>query len=454
MARLRSYHHSSQGFTLIELIISAVVVGIIAVAVGQLFAANLLSFALGKSRATGLALATEKMEYLRDLPYDSLATQSGAIVPAGTILDNETLTRNGVRFKVNTVINYVDDPFDNTINTPSPNTDIYPYDYKQAEITVYTVNGNMKVARLTTSIGSKAAETASNTGILRIKVQDANGQPIEDAEIRITNPSVTPAINILTNTDSAGQVVVPKLPPDTNRRYQIVATKSGYSTEQTYADPAGAQTPVKPNPNVQVQQITDVTMSIDRTANLSVTVVDTAGNPIPGVSVTATSAKKTMTTPNVFKYTQAQTTNASGVASWTGIEWDSYTLTAPAAYRIITTIPYQAVPVDPASSTTATVMLSTITTWPQIISASPKADNAVGTTTLTITGASLTGSTIKLVKAGSPDINGTSVSINGGGTTLTATFNVNGVTQGSWNIVITKSGQVATQTGGFSVTAP
>ncbi|TAK89206.1 prepilin-type N-terminal cleavage/methylation domain-containing protein [Patescibacteria group bacterium] len=446
----------SDGFTLLESLVGVAIVAIMATAVVSVFATNIVTMNLSQSRSTGLALANEKMEYLRDLPYDSLATQHGAIYPAGNILDTETVTRNNASYRVETSIRYVDDPFDGnldgTINGKPQ--DLYPYDYKQAEIKVYTAKTNVKVATLTTNVAAKAAETSSSTGILRTKVQDANGQPVADATVHITNPSVSPAVDITTTTDSGGLVVIPKLPPDSSNRYNIVVTKSGYSTEQTYADPAGSQTATLVNPNILVQQIADVSFSIDRLATLSIQAVDTAGAPVPNLSITVTGNKTIYANPTVYKYSQAHLTDASGLASVGGLEWDSYSFAVPNGYYIVATIPYQSVVVPPQDTTSIKLVVTTDAAWPRITAISPVSDTTGSTVAVTISGANLaSGSSVVLKRSGSTDINATNVV--GSGASLTADLNLSGAATGDWDVVITKpDGKQVTQTGGFNVATP
>lgn len=444
---------NENGFSLIEAIISVGMVSIMAVAVVGLFSGNILSLGLSQSRATGLALANEKMEYLRDLPYDSVATQDGPIYPAGTISDNENVTRNGIKFRVNITIKYADDPFDGNLDgtVSGKPQDLYPYDYKQAEIKVYLQNNSAKVASLTTNIAAKAAETASNTGILRIKVQNANGQPVEDATVQITNTTINPNVDITTTTDQAGLVVVPKLPPDSGNDYQITVTKGGYSSEQTHDDPPGTQTATKLHPNVLVQQITDLTFSIDQPGNANITVTDTSGAPITGVNAAINGLKTIYANPTAYKYSQTRTTNASGQISLSGVEWDSYSLSL-SGYYIVTTSPMQAFSVAPGSNIDVSVVATTSASWPRLTSFLPTSDVNDGSTTLTLNGANFTsGTTIKLTKAGQSDIPGTGVAITGGNE-ITANFNISGVAAGAWDVVITNnSGQQAVQSGGFNV---
>ena len=299
------------GFTLVEVVFGAVLMALMVAAVGSLYVSNLNTVTLGKARAIGLALANEKMEALRDLPYDSVATQGGAIYPPGNVLDDETVVKGKYTFLVHTDINYVDDPYDGYISCPCGSgpaagkpKDLYPYDYKKTQITVKLKSSGAVVATLSTDIAGKAAETSSNTGILSITVLDANGQPVPNANVTIVNTNPNPDVNISTTTDNNGLVMIPKLPPDSANRYQITASLPGYSTDGTIPDPAGSQTAVELNPNVLAQQITSVTLKIDRVSTLYLHVTDTSGNPINNLAVTTTSAKQIKLNPIVYKYSQ------------------------------------------------------------------------------------------------------------------------------------------------------
>ena len=450
------------GFTLIETIIGLVVMTIMVTAVMQLFVDNLRTVTLGKARAVGLALAQEQMENLRDLPYQSVATQFGAIYPPGNLPDNQTLTRGGYTFVVNTDIEYVDDPYDgNAAGTISGKPkDLNPADYRRAEISVYLKSSNQLVAQVTTDVAAKAAETASNTGVLSIKVIDANGNPVTGAVVTIVNTVPNPDVNISTTTDNQGLVVIPNLPPDSSNRYQVIATLPGYSTDGTIPDPAGNPTAIELNPNVLVQQVTSLTLAIDRTSTMSVHVVDTAGNPVAGLGVTTTGAKKVEdlhTTPvdtYMYKYSQATTTDSSGNINLTGLEWDSYSFSLPSGYYLVSSQPYAPVALAPASATSVNLVVSTNASFPTIKTVTP-ISQATGTAAvaMTITGTNLTSSSvIKLKQAGQADITATGVTSSGGNTNLTGNFNLTGAATGTWDVVVTSGGNTVTQTGGFSVT--
>jgi prepilin-type N-terminal cleavage/methylation domain-containing protein len=442
------------GFTLIETVIAMVVFVIALVAVTNLFLTDIQVLSLAKARSMGLEVANQQMEYLRDLPYNSVATQNGTIYPPVTISDNQTQTVGSYTFRIHTDIEYVDDPYDgNAAGTiPGKPVDLYPYDYKKAEVTVYLNNSNTQVATLTTNIAAKAAETSSNTGILSIKVLNADGQPVSNATVTITNPNESPAVNITTTTDNNGLVTIPKLPPDNNHEYHVTATQAGYSTDQTEPPGSGSQVAVNPNPNVLVQQITSVTLAIDQLGTLSANVVATNGNPISNLAVGVSGAKDTYTNPVVAKYSSTQTTNAQGNFSIANAEWDSYSFTVPNGYYIVSTSPYQPASLSPGANLSVALVVSTAPSSPTISSVSPQGAATDDTAaTLTINGTNLSGSTVRLRLAGQSDIVASSVT--GNASSLQAIFNLAGAAVGDWTIVVTNGAQMAIQTGGLDVTS-
>lgn len=449
------------GFTLVEVVFGAVILAFMALAIGGLFLDNLHTVVLGKSRAIGLALANEKVEHLRDLPYDSLATQNGTIYPPGNLLDDETIVRNNYKFLVHTDISYVDDPYDGYISCPCGSgpaagkpKDLYPYDYKKAQITVKLVSSGQKVASLTTDVAGKAAETSSNTGILSVTVLNASGQPVPNANVTIVNTNPNPDVNISTTTDNNGLVIIPKLPPDSANRYLVTASLPGYSTDGTIPDPAGTQVAVKLNPNVLAQQITALTLAIDQVSTLYLHVTDTNGNPMPNFAVTTTGAKKIKTNPDVFKYSQAASTNSTGDITLSGMEWDGYSFSLPGGYYLVTSSPYSPVALNPNSTTSVDLVVTTSGGYPTIKSVAP-VSGATGASSVSIvaTGTNLSnGTTLKLRMSGQTDISATGCTSSLGNTKLTCTLSLAGATTGLWDIVIGNSGNNATQVRGFNVT--
>ena len=439
---------AQNGFTLVEVAISVFIMSLMVLSVGGLFVSNLNTVTLGKSRAIGLGLANQQMEYLRDLPYNSLATQHGTIYPPGNIPDTQTQYSDGYKFTVATQIVYVHDPYDTN--------GVYPFDYKEAEIKVSMANTGQTVAELASTIAPKATQTPSNSGILSISVINASGQPVSGATVTITNPNPSPAVNITTTTNNQGIVVIPDLPPYSNNSYQVTATSPGYSTDGTIAPPGGGQTAVEPNPNILDQQITSITLAIDQLSTLSVHVQDTSGNLISNLSVTTTGDKKTKLNPTVYKYSTATSTDSSGNISLANMEWDSYSFAVPAGHYIVSVQPYEPVALSPNATQSVTLVVSTSASWPIVASVSPSsAQTGTSSASIAITGSNLPSSaTMQLQMSGQTSISGTGCTSSGSNPNqvLTCSLNLTGAATGNWDIVVTNGTGTVDQAGGFSVT--
>ncbi|MEI7818797.1 MAG: type II secretion system protein, partial [bacterium] len=184
------------GFTLVETIISMSILVFLILALFTIMTSNLTALFNSKSRSIALNLAQEKIENLKNLSYDNLATQGGNIYPAGSIVDDEVIIRNNLRFRIHTDIRYIDNPYDgNALGTiPNKPTDLYSYDYKKATVEIYTATGTTKLAVLSTDVAAKAAETSSNTGVLIIRVIDASGSPVSNATVQVTNTNPNPDV--------------------------------------------------------------------------------------------------------------------------------------------------------------------------------------------------------------------------------------------------------------------
>lgn len=414
---------------------------ILLVALFTIITTNLAHLFQSKARSIALQVAQESLENLKNMSYDSLATKQGTIYPPGTINDDEILTRNNLRFKIHTDIRYVDDPYDGLASGGSK-VDLYPYDYKKATIQIYTANGTQKLAEISTDIAAKAAETTGNTGVLIIRVINAAGLPVEAASVQITNPIPNPDVNIQAQTDIQGQIIIPKLPPDNNNGYHVTVTKGGYSSEQTFAASVANPTPTNPDFGLIAQQTTIKTFSIDSLANLSLTIKDQAGNPVPNRSLSVYGAKTTFSTPLTYKYLQNLTTDSSGVAQLNLIEWDSYDLTI-SGYTILSSSPLRPIAVAPNSFTTATLYVATSpTSYPVITGVSPDTTPA-GNIILDIIGSNLqASSTFYLKQSGQLNRVATGISYSTG--TLSGTIDLSGAT-GNWDLVVTTTGRTTTQ---------
>jgi len=461
-----------KGFTLPEVLIDLVLFSAIAIAIFSSLIFLQRSINLAKIKIQAVELANQKIEELRNLPYDSLSTEHGTIYPAGQIADTENLDLGNTPFVVQTTIKYVDDPYDGNFSgtIPGKPQDFYPYDYKKAEVKITTPQDLTVLAQLSTNVSGKASETSGNSGILSIKVLNSHGQPKASAQVVVTNSFPNPPVDIHTFTDSLGLVVIPILPPDSSNHYHVTATAPGESTDSTNPITAQLRHPVQPDLNVLVQQVTNQTLSVDALANINITIKDLSDTPLPNVPITVTSNKLLYTNPTVYKYQQTFNSNAGGNISLAAIEWDSYSLTPGNPYIISSVSPYQPIPLEAGSTVNADVFVTTSTTAPTFLKTEPLTAPNNAPLTLTFTGANfaLTGASVTLAYEVPPtptptpiggydagDTLGTEVTVTPDRTQLFATFDFINKMPGSWSIRITNpNGEFVKQPKGITITIP
>lgn len=217
-----------------------------------------------KARVGGMSLVSQRLEYLRGLPYGMLGTVGG--IPTGTIPQTATTTLNNIPYTIKTLIQYVDDPADGLGNS---DTNRITADYKLIKTTAtWVVRGKTYTTFAVTQVAPPGIESLTSGGTLRVNVFDALAAPVSGAVIRITNPSTTPVVDLSITSDTDGSVAFPGTPPASG--YRITVTKDAYSSAQTYD-----VTVQNPNPNpghvsVANQQTTTASFAVDRMGSLDV----------------------------------------------------------------------------------------------------------------------------------------------------------------------------------------
>jgi len=208
-------------------------------------------------------------------------------------------------------------------------------------------------------VAPKNLETASTNGALFVRVFDANGQPVQGAEVEVRNIKVTPNIVINDVTNASGMLQLVDVPPGTEA-YNVIVTKSGYSTDETHATSSANPNPSKRRATVALQQVTQISFAIDQTGTIDVTSVNDSCTPIASVPFTLQGTKEIGTSPTVYKYPVTNfTTNSSGARSVTGLEWDSYLMTLTSnTYDLIGTNPLSLIALAPNSSQAVQLVLA------------------------------------------------------------------------------------------------
>ena len=214
-------------------------------------------------------IANQKMEYARNLPYNSVGTISGMVT--GVMLDDETISQNNGVFFVNTLVLYEDDPFDG-LDGGTPD-DTLPVDYKIARVRV-SWNGPFGTKDVTTftKIVPRGMETNIGGGTLSILAFDASGLPIDQANVHIENNDVTPAIDFSAETNSSGKLNLYGA-TSSIESYEITVTKPGYSVSSTTDRTVANPNPTKPHASVIEGLKTEISFAIDLLSDLTIKTV-------------------------------------------------------------------------------------------------------------------------------------------------------------------------------------
>lgn len=377
---------SSRGFTFIETMVGISV--LVIVAVGILGAFNYLSRAVSIARAkvAAVALANDEIELLRNLDYLNVGV-SGSI-PTGVLSYTATTTRSGFNFLITRTIRNVDDPFDGTLGG-SPN-DTAPADYKLAEIQVDCTSCLFTTTHKTTTIvAPKNLEISSGGGALFIRVFDANGLPVPQANVHIFNNKLSPNLLVDDVTNNLGLLQLIDIPQSVGG-YNTTVTKQGFSTDGTYP-PGGSDNPNPTNGDSTVSggAVTQVSFFIDKTSTINITTTNQICAAVPSVSLQVDGSKLIGTNPDKLKYSQSLVTDASGKKTLSNMEWDQYkfSITDP-LYDLAGSVPLLPLSLSPNTTQNLNLLLN------------PKNSKALLVTVKDSAGLPISGATVTLSKSG------------------------------------------------------
>lgn len=345
-----------RGFTLVELLIGTAVFLLVAIGIYQAFTTTLVLISDSRSKVVAMAFANEQFEVIRNMPYADVGIISG--IPAGTLKHVETYVRSGYTFVATTTVRNIDDPFDGTIGG-NPN-DLSPADNKLVEIEIGCPTcKNFEAVFVNTRVAPKNLETASTNGALFIRVIDANGVPVADADVHIENNSAVPQIVIDDTTNTAGMLQIVDAPPGVNA-YEITVSKSGFTTDKTYMPGAGGNpNPLKPHATVALQQVTQISFIIDKVSTLNVSSLTQTCVAAPSAGFSLKGTRLIGTNPDVLKYSQNHVTDGAGKKTISNLEWDTYSLSlADPSYDLIGTNPIFPLNLLPNSSQNAQLIVA------------------------------------------------------------------------------------------------
>lgn len=320
MLKITLKQNTKKGFSLVELLVGVAVFSVICVSVYTSYISIFEVVHTSRGKLQAVDLVNEQFEIIRNLPYSDVGIYGG--IPNGILDNTQTLVRGQNTFDVLTTIRNVDDPFDGTLGG-APN-DLSPADFKLVEIEINcSTCKNFTPIVFTSRVAPKNLETASTNGALFVRVFDANGDPVVGANVHVENSQTVPPIVIDDVTNTNGMLQIVDAPPGVNA-YDITVTKSGYSTDRTIAPTVGNPNPSKPLATVVLQQVTQLSFTIDRVSNFNVSSVTQTCTPVPSIDFNLKGNKLVGSTPDVLKYDLDKTTNGGGTLTISDLEWDSY----------------------------------------------------------------------------------------------------------------------------------
>ena len=309
---------NKKGFTIIEALTAVFLVVIITLAFYSTFTGGMNYIIEAKNRLGAVALANEKMEIIRNLDYNNIGTktpdgQGGYSygIPAGDILQQETVAANTKTYYVFTFIQYVDDPTDGTFPT-----DTIPNDYKRVSVKVAWVNdiATNEAVTLVSNFVPQGVETSAPGGILSVNVLDSQAKGIPQAEVHLYDSNTH--VDVTALTDDSGNITWPGTPAD-GKNYSISVQKSGYYSIQTYPPyPTSTFKPVNENASVVINTLNTKVLITDQVSSVTIDSKDIFGNSIPNAVFSLSGGFKkgdTPVTPSspVYDYTQTNLTTGS-----------------------------------------------------------------------------------------------------------------------------------------------
>ena len=363
----RSY---ARGVTLIDTLVGVALMAMVFVGIAAAFQLSVKIVTNNKARAGAIALADQRMEYIRSLSYSAVGTVGG--IPSGLIPQNETVTYNGVKYTRHTYIEYDNDPKDGAASS----TENYRAVKVQVLWTEKRTPYNVTLATRVSPPNGIAITVPGGT--LTVYSINSLGSPLPGASLTIVNASATPAVNLSTFTDASGTASILGVPAAAG--YQITVTAPGDSTAQTYSVTAQNTSPNPGNLTVTNNHTTSATFAIDtlgtKTINTWTQILNgTSSDPFNNTSMIATSTgiilsggSAMLATGSTTGEVQSVPFNPTSLATWGTFSWsDTQPASTSIRYRVYTgdgttLIPNSLVPGNLAGFTSGSVSLANVST--------------------------------------------------------------------------------------------
>ncbi|MFI5052933.1 MAG: prepilin-type N-terminal cleavage/methylation domain-containing protein [Acidimicrobiia bacterium] len=214
------------GFTLIEVLLSAVMLAIISAPISAILSQGAVIGKLARERTGASQLAQAQIEAVRALAYYQVGTSGGN--PAGSVVaSNSALLPDGEAVTITRKITWVADPI--------PTAFVTNADYKKVVVTITRSSDNHVLATDTTLVSSASAPPYHGSSWVQIKrtvIDAVTALPLPGASVNITGgPDTNPVLNRTDTADGAGVVLFPALNSAASGTpvYTLATTLAGYN---------------------------------------------------------------------------------------------------------------------------------------------------------------------------------------------------------------------------------
>lgn len=318
--------YSPRGVSLIEALILIFIFSVVTMSFYSVFAVGTKYILNSKNKIIATSLANERMEMLRNLAYDNVATIAG--IPNGPIDPDETVTVGDKTFRVTTDIKYYDDPDDGIFGgVPHDNV---PNDYKLAKVIVYWgQESEEERATLSSRFVPPGVENVVGGGTFSINSIDYAGNPVPNVTTNIFNDQLSPVINYTTTTETNGNLLLQGVPGDVVQNYKITMSKSGYETVTTYPPTGAGFIPKDMHSNIIAGASNEKTMVINPLSDLTLKSVDAFGENLNDVSFDLVGGRRLddgSVEPGFYSYNESVSTDSSAEFSINDVSPGKYML--------------------------------------------------------------------------------------------------------------------------------
>ena len=210
------------GFTLIEVLVAAMMLVIISAPIGAMLSSGAATANLARERTGADQLMQQQMELLRSMSYWYVGTANGN-PPGSLAASTDTTLPSGEAVRITYAVSWVSDQVpENPYQTNA--------DYKKVVLTILRKSDLHVLDRTTTYVAAATAPASAGTTWVQVKrtVQDAvTGFAIVGANVNLTGGPKSENRN--DTTDASGTVLFPALTGGGSTPYTLATTFTGYS---------------------------------------------------------------------------------------------------------------------------------------------------------------------------------------------------------------------------------